>query len=96
MRATATMGGSMPPKSNIDTSTYSGRIAARMRELREQRGWTVAELCERLNRELRGDMKIAVQTLHSWDSRKRRIDSDYLPAIAGAFGLSVRAFIPKD
>lgn len=92
MRATATMGGSMPPKSNIDTSTYSGRIAARIRELREARGWTVKELANRIN--AAGGSNLANSTVHGWDNGSRSIDCDFLPTVAKVFGLSVRSFLP--
>lgn len=89
-------GSRVPAKKEIDESTYSGRIAARMRELRTAKGWTVAELLERVNTALPKADRIAQQTLHNWDQGKRKIDPDYYPAIASAFGLSTRGFLPSE
>ena len=85
----------MPAKKPVPTDTYSGRIAARLRELREAKGWTVAELAERLNRSLPKDMRVANSTLHGWDAGTRKVDPDYYPAIAATFGLTVRGFMPQ-
>ncbi len=89
------MAGSMPPKSDIDTSTYSGRIAARLRELREAKGWTVKELTGRING-ASPPRKIAQSTVHAWDNGGKAINPDFFPAIARAFGKSVRSFIPAE
>lgn len=92
--AVATMGGSMPPKSDIDTSTFSGRVAARLRELREAKGWTVAELQERINNRLAKERRVAQSTVHGWDNGSRKIDPDLYPLLASIFQKSVRTFIP--
>jgi len=86
--------GSMPAKKEIDETSYSGRIAARLRELRTAKGWTVADLLERLNRELPKAMRVTGHALHKWDAAERKIDPDYYPALAKVFGLSTRAFLP--
>lgn len=86
----------MPAKKPVPTDSYSRRIAARMRELREARGWTVADLAERVNRALPNSMKLANGTLHNWDNATRKIDPDYYPVIAAAFGLSTRGFLPAE
>lgn len=86
----------MPAKKPVDTSQYSGRIAARLRELREAKGWTVADLAERLNRSLKPDQRIANSTLHGWDAGDRAINPDYYPALAAVFGMSVRGFLPAE
>lgn len=88
--------GGMPPRTEIDTSTYSGRVAQRMRDLRTEKGWTVADLLERVNRLLPAEMRIAQPTLHGWDRGLRKIDPDYYPAIAAAFGKSIKAFLPTE
>jgi transcriptional regulator with XRE-family HTH domain len=90
------MAGSMPAKKEIDTSNYSGRIASRVRELRTKKGWTVADLLERLNRELPKAMQLSSHALHKWDACERKIDPDYYPAIARVFDMSVRGFLPSE
>lgn len=100
MTATATkMGGStkaaMPSEREIDTSTYSGRVAARLRTLRKERDWTISTLTEAINRRLKGDAKVAASTVHGWDNGNRKIDPDYYPMLATIFGLTVADFLPK-
>ena len=89
-------GAAVPAKKDVDTSHYAGRIAARLRSLREAKGWTVADLAERLNRILPKEMRIANSSLHHWDSGGRNIDPDYYPYLAKLFGLSVRGFLPPE
>jgi transcriptional regulator with XRE-family HTH domain len=90
---TGTKMAAMPPRKEIDTSTYSGRVAQRMRDLRTERGWTVKDLAERVKLD---SEPIAQQTLHNWDRGKRKIDPDFYPAIAKAFGISLNRFLPKE
>jgi transcriptional regulator with XRE-family HTH domain len=86
----------VPAKKDVDESTYSGRIAARLRKLRTDKGWTVKDLRERLNRTLPASMRLKPSTLHGWDAGDRKVDPDYYPALAAVFGLSVRAFLPTE
>lgn len=90
----STLVGSMPAKTEIDTSTYSGRVAARLRELREARGWTVAELQERINTRIAKARRVAQSTVHGWDNGSRKIDPDFYPVLASVFGKPVRSFLP--
>lgn len=96
MAMVAKQNGRVPAKKPVNVEGYAGRIAARLRSLRESKGWTVAELAERLNRSLKPDDRIANSTLHAWDSGNRNVDPDYYPAIAAVFGLSVRGFLPAE
>lgn len=89
-----TLVGSMPAKAEIDTSTYSGRVAARLRALRESHGWTVADLRRHINARLPKEQQLAVSTAHSWDNGTRTIDPDFYPLLARLFGLTVRKFLP--
>lgn len=79
-----------PPKAG---SSYSHRVSVRIRELREERDWTVAEVTDRLNRIL-GSEAVAASTVHGWDNGSRKVDPDCYPALARVFGLSVRQFVP--
>lgn len=97
MAAMATKNGrAMPAKKPVSTDSYSGRISARLRELREARGWTVAEVVERLNRHLPKDRRIANSTFHGWDSGARKVDPDYYPELAETLGVGVRSLMPND
>ena len=84
----------VPAKKPVPTDTYSGRVASRLRTLREDRGWTVADLAERLNRLLPEEKRIANSTLHAWDNGSRTADPNYYPALAKVFGLTVLGFLP--
>lgn len=100
MTATASkMAGSnraaMPSARDVDTSTYSGRIASRLRTLRGDKGWNVAELTKQINARLQAGERVAQSTVHGWDNGNRKIDPDYYPLLARLFGLSVAEFLPK-
>jgi len=84
----------MPPKRKIDTTKYSGRIAARVRALREERGWTVAKLAEEINRHLSEEEAAAPSTAHSWENGSRKIDPDLYPVLARVFRMKLYEFLP--
>lgn len=85
-----------PRAKEVDKSTYSGRVAARVRELRDAEGWTVADLCERVNRRLsaNGLKEVGQSTVHGWDNGSRKIDPDLYPLLAKIFKLTVPEFLP--
>ncbi len=86
-----------PAKREVLKKTYSGRVSARLRELRESKKWLVDKLAAEINRHLTDSLKpVAKSTVHGWDNGSRKVDQDYIPAIASAFGLSVRGFMPKE
>lgn len=87
-------GSRVPAKRPVPTDSYGSRISARLRELREAKGWTVADLAERLNRKLPKQRQIANSTLHGWDSGSRNVDPDYYPELAAVFQMTVRQFMP--
>ena len=74
-------------KREPDLSTYSGRVAARIRELRSGKGWSVDDLHVRLKR--RG-VVIPVQTLYSYERGKdaggANIPLDLIPVFGKLFG----------
>lgn len=72
----------------LDTSTYAGRFAARLRELRDRRGKTVDELALSLG--------VAVSTVYGWENGTRRPDISQLPVIAEALGVKPRSLLPED
>jgi len=76
-------------RNKIDTSTYNGRFAARLRMLREKAGLTVADLAEATG--------IPRATLYSWESTGRMPPiSDNLLLIAEALNVTVRNLMPKE
>lgn len=70
-----------------DTRTFSGRVAARIRALRDKRGMTVDDLADKIG--------IEPSTLYGYESGSRKPDPDLYPKFAEAFGISVTAFLPK-
>ena len=75
------------PRKTIDTSTYTGRFAARLKELREKKKLTVEELAEKSG--------IPVQTLYCWESMSRTPAIDRFPELAKALGVKVRFLMPN-
>ena len=71
----------------VDSSTYSGKIAVRIRALREARGLSVEELADKAG--------IEVKTLYSWESGHRDINPNNYPRLARALGCkSLEEFFP--
>jgi transcriptional regulator with XRE-family HTH domain len=56
------------------------RVRARLRELRTQRGLTLAQVAERAN--------LDISTLSRLESGKRRLALDHIPVLAGALGVT--------
>jgi transcriptional regulator with XRE-family HTH domain len=76
-----------------DLKTYSGRVAARLRTLREEKGWDVPETIKRLRR---AGLEVEAPTYYGWESGKRDIALEHVPALASIFGKTVRAFLPAE
>ena len=74
------------PRKEIDTSTYSGRFAVRLRELRDNAGLTTRELAE-----LTG---VPHSTIDAWDRGSNEPKIGQLPTLAEALGVTVRTLIP--
>lgn len=90
------MGTMSPAKKQVEGKTYSKRISMRIRELREQRGWTVKEFHAKINSSLQDGLKSVVQsTVHGWDNGTRKVDNNYLPVIARAMGITIASLLPK-
>ena len=75
-------------RKEVDTSTYSGRFAVRLRMLRDKTGMSADAFAEKhgFNR----------ATWYAWEIGRMTPSFDKLPDIAKAFGLSVRTLIPKE
>lgn len=100
-RKQATMGGSTPSRSEPlaarenrepDVTRYSGRVAARLRALRNAKRMSVDEL--RLALERHG-VTLANSALYAYENGNRQINPDHYPALAKVLGVkSVREFLP--
>lgn len=74
------------PRKEIDTSTYTGRFAERLRMLREKKKMSVEELSEKSG--------IPRTTLYDWESDKKIPGIDRLPQLAEALGVALRTLMP--
>lgn len=76
-----------------DLTSYSGRVAARLRSLREERGWSVEELLSRLKQQ---KVRISLAAIYHYENGRRSIPPNLYPALAAIFGKSVRTFLPPE
>ncbi len=82
-----------PPK-EPDTSTYNGRVAARLRELRAKRGLSVEALMDNLAQH---GLTVNRSLVYAWENGSKLVHPNHYPAIAAALGCkSVRQFLPDD
>jgi transcriptional regulator with XRE-family HTH domain len=75
-----------------DTAQFSGRIAVRIRTMREAAGLSVEELAELISK---AGYVVAAPTLYHWENGNRRPDLDAMPAIAKALRVPLVEFLPK-
>ncbi len=75
------------PRKEIDTTTYEGRFAARLKMLREKKKMTVEELAEKTG--------IPRSTLFAWESMGRSPINEDLAKLAEGLGTSVRNLMPE-
>lgn len=76
------------PRKELDTSTYEGRFAARLKMLREKAGLSVDTLAE--------VTEFPRQTLYDWESTKSSPPVKHLPKLAESLGVSIRALLPPE
>ena len=77
------------PRKTIDTSTYEGRFAARLRELRLKRKLTIEELSEKTG--------IPDKTLYRWEAAVSVPPLDTIPLLAEALKLkNARLIFPEN
>lgn len=77
-----------PIKREADLSTYAGRFAARLRELREKAGLSQAELAEKAGTKQR--------SVSNWETGTAQPSFNQLPLLADALKTSVRNLMPKE
>lgn len=70
----------------VDASTYSGKVAVRVRALREAKKWPVDRLADKLG--------ISPKTLYCYEAGTRGIPVDLFPALAKALGVTAAEFFP--
>jgi len=76
------------PRKTIDTSTYTGRFAARLKELREKKKLTAEEMADALG--------VTLNTIYHWEKAHSFPKPGQLPLLAEALKLkSVRLLFPE-
>ena len=76
-------------RKEVDTSTYEGRFAVRLRMLREKAGMNVHVLAEKSG--------VSKTTILNWESGIRKpIVSDTFLRLAAALEVNVRTLMPKE
>ena len=76
-----------------DLKTFSGRTAARLRELREARGKTVDEMCDAL---AAVGYPVPVSTYYEYENGRTKVNLDALPYLAEVLGRSPRTVLPEE
>jgi len=75
------------PRKQVDTSTYGGRFAARLKELREKAGLSVEQLSEKSG--------IPAKTLWNWESGIRQPLIGQLPQLAESLKIKIGKLFPE-
>jgi len=76
------------PRKEVDTSTYEGRFAARLKLLREKAGLSVEEIADWVG--------VKAITVYGWESGSRSPHISDLPALADTFGFKrIRDILPE-
>lgn len=75
-------------RKEVDTNTYTGRFAARLRTLREDAGLSVDQLAEKSG--------IPRTSLYNWESATRQPLLDQIPVIAKALGVKIADLLPEE
>ncbi len=79
----------MVPRKEPDLSTYSGRFAARLRELRDKNHLSAIEVAEACG--------VAQRTIHSWEAGSSLPSYELLPVISIVYKLKTpRLLLPKE
>ena len=83
-----------PKRKEPDLSTYAGRVAARLRQLREKAGLSVKETVEKINM---AGYAITEMAYYSWENGNRQINLNAIPALAKTLGLKTcQGLFPKN
>lgn len=76
-----------------DLSTFEGRFAARLRQLRDRKKWLVDDVCNALAE--RGH-DIQPSTVFGWEGGRRQPKLTLLPVLAEIYGVSIRSLLPPE
>lgn len=62
-----------------DMETYSGRVSAKIRSMREKAGLTVEDVVKKMQK---NGYSVSVPTFYKWESGERKFNLDAIPAFA--------------
>ena len=79
--------------STLDLNTYSGRFAANLLKLRTKSKMTGQQAAAAIEEH---GYALKWRTYFSWELGEREPPLDALPAIAAAFGVSIRSLFPME
>lgn len=83
----------MRQKRTVPTTTYSGRLATRIRTLREGNGHTVDDFVKAMKK---AGYEVSRSTLYGWENGRIQPQIDAFPALARALKLNdVRDLLPE-
>ena len=71
---------------------YSGRVAERLRAVRERKKKSISEVVDALAGQ---GYPISEKTLYAYEHGTRKVHLDLMPALAAALGVSVRSLWPR-
>lgn len=84
-----------PARKEPDLGTYVGRVAARIRKLREKARMSVEEFAGRVSKE--AGTTISISTAYGWENGNNTPNLKMLPAIASALGVrKARNVLPDE
>lgn len=66
------------PRKSVSAATYRGKLAVRLRKLRDAKGMTVKQVAAAVGVEL--------HNIYRWEAATRDVGTDALPALAKALG----------
>ena len=75
------------PRKQLDTKTYEGRFAERLKMLRIKAKLTPEQIAEAIG--------VSATTVYRWESGLRQPQISDLPAIADALGVKARILLPE-
>ncbi len=81
-----------PARKEPKMDTYSQRLSVRMRKLREEAGFTVEEVVERM---AKFGYEVPVQTYYKWENQRTVPRLDAMPAFAKSVKMKVREIFPS-
>ena len=82
-----------PARREPDVRTYSGRVAKRLRQLRDRSGYSVQQVVERMER---FGYALSIQGYYKWENGRAKVDLDAVPALAKALRLkTVKELFPS-